>query len=904
MIVQSKRESFDGLKSRLRAKAAAVNAFTGNVQWPDYSEEGQGEEKEEGDEQEHRAPIPHKLMTRQGGRRNLLMADLIGAAAAHSLMVQQPLSQLSPPDAALQRKRMFVWLLKWKRKESAQAAHADAQMAMKELVQCCTTVATVISGLLSAWGRNNPKAIIYPTAIAPVPAAVLASSGPIPLSASQSRLLSAAVVAAQGASNVVPFEQNQARPASSSVTVRRNQPTDATFSWTSVDPALAMAGLVSGVVPPKAIDFGSLPPADAQGFAWPNRPALHGKARPGTANRSVASRESAAASVTALDLDESLPQQYPAWGPMPALSASLPNQPLRAKQASYVLGAGPKPLPYLSDQDAVELARNTLRHTLASTDGARAMSGTHSDGLLRRPGSRASAAVPAPADAIVPLTPRQFITELSGSGFAIPVNGDASHLFDSIFTAAYDYAYGFWLKAAAAVDIGTSHAVAAKQSHLFALSVVGVLNPRADGGKSRSPSPVRGAGTSGHLYKPNEAPVGDAVLRVGKQARTYSDGNAAQDFKMIGDSAAVFQVGEELVVAPAEPLAVTGKAAGCSPQRSPRSPVKELEPSAAYLAQLKQHQVDEFMIEVPVGDESAPAPQQPRGRQVGRSVQGSLYTSSRSRSPTQRKAITITSDRPKGREGTGVRVSGYKRVEVPVEHVSLAYGGEAGAVPGVPPDRYNSTSFSARFPARLPYYVEASHPHDIREPSQTIEGVLRGEVTYDAAQQQQLQQQAAVYTGDATASGSQLVGIRSLVGAADRTPMKPTGEGAAVGTVGASKSRPGRRYSAVKTGAGAGAGVEVRNYIASLLELRKSVVKCYDVLQEAYAPTPSGATGFGSFPPPSPMRSVEFPVSSKEDGDELRLPAIAKAPSDSRKQVPLTSVSVKWAKSGGNSQTL
>lgn len=71
---------------------------------------------------------------RQGGVRNLLIADLIAIAAADTLVKTQPLSELSPEEAAKARKRMFVWMLKWKRKEAAMAAKENTQRCLREVL--------------------------------------------------------------------------------------------------------------------------------------------------------------------------------------------------------------------------------------------------------------------------------------------------------------------------------------------------------------------------------------------------------------------------------------------------------------------------------------------------------------------------------------------------------------------------------------------------------------------------------------------------------------------------------------------------------------------------------------------------------------------------------------------------
>ena len=126
--LQAKRESFEQLKGRVRAKTQALGAFNSNVQWPDYAPDKDESGEASGGQKQQDASRP---LQRQGGKRNLLMADLVGAAAAHSLMVQQPLTDMTPADAAAQRKRMFVWMLKWKRKDQAAEAREETQQATR-----------------------------------------------------------------------------------------------------------------------------------------------------------------------------------------------------------------------------------------------------------------------------------------------------------------------------------------------------------------------------------------------------------------------------------------------------------------------------------------------------------------------------------------------------------------------------------------------------------------------------------------------------------------------------------------------------------------------------------------------------------------------------------------------------
>jgi hypothetical protein len=83
-----------------------------------------------------------------------------------------------------------------------------------------------------------------------------------------------------------------------------------------------------------------------------------------------------------------------------------------------------------------------------------------------------------------------------------------------------------------------------------------------------------------------------------------------------------------------------------------------------------------------------------------------------------------------GREGTGYKYSGFRRVDIPWEHLSLIYGGEGGDVNGLPPDRSASPPHvKDRFPARAALFLD-SRNHSLREQSPMIEEILKGDVSY------------------------------------------------------------------------------------------------------------------------------------------------------------------------------
>lgn len=269
----------------------------------------------------------------------------------------------------------------------------------------------------------------------------------------------------------------------------------------------------------------------------------------------------------------------------------------------------------------------------------------------------------------------------------------------------------------------------------------------------------------------------------------------------------------------------------------------------------------------------------------------------------------ITVERPKGREGAGVRVSGYKRIDVPYEHATARYGGDAGAVPGTPPDRSNQLNMtSSRFPARVPYYTDTVRPHEAREASHVIEEVIRGEVGYNSGQmtdetgegQQELDRQAS----------ETLLSVKPLLESSlTQTPIKPPTDAPFTFQQGSvNKQRPGRRLSA----ANKPTQRPHQQQIPSAMEPMDSVHSWSDAT--GFTVTPSGAPKFGSFPPPSPIRPFELsnaeavpsrqPGSKQDGNDEVRLPSIAgtdkgagmptTTPSK-RQSVPAKSVTVKWA---------
>jgi hypothetical protein len=89
-----------------------------------------------------------------------------------------------------------------------------------------------------------------------------------------------------------------------------------------------------------------------------------------------------------------------------------------------------------------------------------------------------------------------------------------------------------------------------------------------------------------------------------------------------------------------------------------------------------------------------------------------------------------STERPKGAEGVGYRVTGSRRVEIPWEHLSVHYGGESGNTSGLPPDRSLSPQHVRhRFPARTSFFLDSTH-HVLRDPSPTVENILRGELSY------------------------------------------------------------------------------------------------------------------------------------------------------------------------------
>lgn len=151
---QAKREAAEARNLRAMTKAFAVQAFSSSFRSKagpelkpvfDPPPSGHAGDAESNDQQSDPEPVaapsppkgPVKLQ-RQGGARNVFMADLVGVAAAHILVAQQPLASLTPEEAAAQRRRMFVWMLRWKRKDEAASAREATQAALKEVIQPCS----------------------------------------------------------------------------------------------------------------------------------------------------------------------------------------------------------------------------------------------------------------------------------------------------------------------------------------------------------------------------------------------------------------------------------------------------------------------------------------------------------------------------------------------------------------------------------------------------------------------------------------------------------------------------------------------------------------------------------------------------------------------------------------------
>jgi hypothetical protein len=144
---QAKREAAEARNMRAMTKAFAVQAFSSSfrskatsgspelkqVFAPTSLESAEEADVSTGDPASTPSPARFMLLKRQGGARNIFMADLVGVAAAHILVAQQPLASLTPEEAAAQRRRMFVWMLRWKRKEEACATREATQAALKEV---------------------------------------------------------------------------------------------------------------------------------------------------------------------------------------------------------------------------------------------------------------------------------------------------------------------------------------------------------------------------------------------------------------------------------------------------------------------------------------------------------------------------------------------------------------------------------------------------------------------------------------------------------------------------------------------------------------------------------------------------------------------------------------------------
>ena len=170
---------------------------------------------------------------------------------------------------------------------------------------------------------------------------------------------------------------------------------------------------------------------------------------------------------------------------------------------------------------------------------------------------------------------------------------------------------------------------------------------------------------------------------------------------------------------------------------------------------------------------------------------------------------SIGTDRPKGGEGVGIRMAGTKRVDVPSEHITHIYGGEAGAVAGAPPDRSAAAAGAvSRFPARVPYFMDVN-THDVREASHAITDVLRGELSYHVTKDA---------PGSVASSGLDIRSLQVPSQSVEGTPAKAPIESVEVMTGGGSaRHRPGRRLAQRPTPTAADLAVVAETVSAILL---------------------------------------------------------------------------------------
>lgn len=126
---------------------------------------------------------------------------------------------------------------------------------------------------------------------------------------------------------------------------------------------------------------------------------------------------------------------------------SLPTQAAASprKQPAYVLGAGPKPLPYLPEEDAFKVVEGTYGAPVAR----RVAFGPDVVRGGGEGGGREAGATPHPLP-VTTLRPTEFVETLLTSGALkeLAVAGDATKLSDGVYREAYDYAYGAGIRAA------------------------------------------------------------------------------------------------------------------------------------------------------------------------------------------------------------------------------------------------------------------------------------------------------------------------------------------------------------------------------------------------------------------------------------------------------------------------
>jgi hypothetical protein len=249
---------------------------------------------------------------------------------------------------------------------------------------------------------------------------------------------------------------------------------------------------------------------------------------------------------------------------MPAFASPQQMHKPSSREPSYVIGAGPRPLPYISEQDLAALIQEEMQQAERAAEKQaqppRAQFGAQVDGPrmgTRHPTSVRDTSPRRPADAggrsgqdaekssplrslaasfsSMLLQPDAFAGELQAvERSRPPVHGDFRPLASRVYSAAYDYAYLAMCSIADASGWSRrdAHSYAGHEAHNYAVAAaaaatqsfptsesqtaIGKGGSGVTGGSGTRLGRAAGGGHSGdarHVYRVGEAPLGGGELR-------------------------------------------------------------------------------------------------------------------------------------------------------------------------------------------------------------------------------------------------------------------------------------------------------------------------------------------------------------------------------------------------------